>query len=62
MDSGVPLSCKGQDLVIAAFPQHPNLAYLISGAGGDRAQQLGVADRVVTAGMIAPDELADHYN
>ena len=53
--------------VAALAPDHPDLAYLICGDGGDRprlerkARDLGVADRVVFAGYIPETEKADHY-
>jgi len=62
---------KGHDLVIAALASlsrsHADLVYLVGGDGEDRAQladlarALGVADKVVFAGMIRPEELPDHY-
>jgi len=62
---------KGHDLVIAALPAlsrtHADLVYLVSGDGEDQARLAdlalahGVADRVMFAGMIAPEELADYY-
>jgi phosphatidylinositol alpha-1,6-mannosyltransferase len=62
---------KGHDRVIKALPAIvtavPNVVYLIAGHGADRArlealaQSLGVADNVVFAGQIAPDELPQLY-
>jgi len=62
---------KGHDRVIAALPAIvsavPNVVYLIAGHGADRtrlaalAQSLGVADHVVFAGRVAPDELPQLY-
>ena len=45
----------------------PNVVYLIAGHGADRArlealaQSLGVADNVIFAGRVAPDELPQLY-
>ncbi len=65
------LEKKGVDQAIRAFAalvvRHPDSRYLIVGAGphGDElqalAERLQVADRVVFAGQVADDELADHY-
>jgi glycosyltransferase involved in cell wall biosynthesis len=62
---------KGQDLVIAALPLVarvvPEVTYLVVGDGDDRprleslARQHRVADRVVFAGRVPSEELADHY-
>jgi phosphatidyl-myo-inositol dimannoside synthase len=62
---------KGHDTIIRALPgmlrARLELVYLIVGEGDDRprletlARQLGVADKVVFAGMVAPGELADYY-
>jgi phosphatidylinositol alpha-1,6-mannosyltransferase len=62
---------KGHDRVIAALPAIvkavPNAIYLIAGHGADRtrlqalAQSHGVADHVVFAGRVAPDELPQLY-
>ena len=62
---------KGHDRVIAALPAIvkavPNVVYLIAGHGADRtrlealAQSLGVANNVVFAGSVAPDELPQLY-
>ncbi|MDP8247610.1 MAG: glycosyltransferase family 4 protein [Candidatus Tritonobacter lacicola] len=66
------LSHKGQDMVIRALPGlisgHPDLVYLIGGAGPQRealeelARVVGVRDRVIFAGFIPQDEIADYYN
>ncbi len=62
---------KGHDRVIEVLPAivtaAPDTVYLIAGHGADRtrlealAQSLGVADNVVFAGMVAPDELPRLY-
>jgi len=62
---------KGHDRVIKALPAIvtavPNAVYLIAGHGADRvrlealAQSLGVADHVVFAGKVTPDELPQLY-
>ena len=62
---------KGMDRVIEALPgllaRFPDLVYLVVGEGALRtdlerlAASLGVADAVVLAGVVAADELADHY-
>jgi phosphatidylinositol alpha-1,6-mannosyltransferase len=62
---------KGHDRVIKALPAIvtavPNVVYLVAGHGADRtrlealAQSLGVADNVVFAGRVAPDELPQLY-
>jgi phosphatidylinositol alpha-1,6-mannosyltransferase len=63
---------KGQDQVIRALPrvlqQVPNAVYLLAGKGGDEprlralAQSLGLADRVLFAGHVPAQLLADYYN
>jgi phosphatidyl-myo-inositol dimannoside synthase len=63
--------CKGHDTVMQALPAligtHPDLVYLVAGTGDDRArlaelaQRLGIADKVLFVGLVAPDELADYY-
>ncbi|MEK6609583.1 MAG: glycosyltransferase family 4 protein [Gemmatimonadota bacterium] len=59
---------KGQDVALralAALP--PNVRYLVVGAGDDAgrlaaiAEQAGVADRVVFAGSLSDDEIAEAY-
>jgi len=62
---------KGHDRIIAALPgivaRAADAAYLIVGSGDDRprleqmAQDAGVADRVVFAGHVADEELADYF-
>ena len=62
---------KGFDEVIDVLPAlasvNPNLAYLIVGEGSDRrrleekVRALGLADRVVFAGLVPEVEKADHY-
>lgn len=62
---------KGFDEVMEALPalaeRVPDLAYLICGSGDDRARLeqkadvLGVRDRVVFAGYVPESEKADHY-
>ena len=62
---------KGHDRVIETLPAivaaMPNVVYLIAGHGADRtrletlAQSLGIADHVVFAGKVAPDELPQLY-
>ncbi len=62
---------KGHDRVIAALPgllrAGADVAYLIVGSGDDvpRLEQVaamkGVGDRVIFAGAVSSDELADHY-
>ena len=55
------------EAVAALAPEHPDLAYLVCGDGGDRprlerkAAELGIADRVVFAGYVSETEKADHY-
>ena len=63
---------KGQDMVIRALPRllsrYPDLVYLIGGAGphlealGELARSVGVEDRVIFAGFVPQDEIADYYN
>ena len=62
---------KGVDVTIRALPTIartiPNVKYLVIGRGDDQprlaqlAQELGVADRVVFAGFVPTDDLAEHY-
>jgi phosphatidyl-myo-inositol dimannoside synthase len=62
---------KGHDTVIRALPAIvaacPDLVYVVAGKGEDQARlaalarQLGVEDKVLFVGMVAPDELADYY-
>lgn len=62
---------KGHDAVIASLPKvavtFPEVRYLIVGEGDDRARLERLAtlqrvrERVIFAGRIAADELADHY-
>ena len=62
---------KGVDVTIRALPkilqQHPDLKYLVIGRGDDRprlealAKELEVSDRVIFAGFVPTEELADHY-
>jgi glycosyltransferase involved in cell wall biosynthesis len=62
---------KGHDEVLEVLPDLagdvPNLTYLVCGDGPDRsrledkAQALGVQDRVVFAGYIPEEEKVDHY-
>lgn len=62
---------KGQDKVLEALPalrrSLPDLVYLMVGDGPSRAalqaqaQALGIGDCVVFAGVVPPDEVADHY-
>ena len=62
---------KGVDVTIRALPQIsravPEVKYLVIGRGDDQprlanlAEELGVADRVVFAGFVPSEELADHY-
>lgn len=62
---------KGHAEVLAALPrlqgEFPGLRYLIAGQGSyaddlrRQAQALGIADRVIFAGFVPVDELADHY-
>jgi len=63
---------KAQDTVIRALPpilaHYPNTTYVMAGlpkqqaAFGALAAELGVADRVCFAGLVADDELAAVYN
>jgi phosphatidylinositol alpha-1,6-mannosyltransferase len=63
---------KGQDIGIQALaalaPEIPGLRYLLVGGGRDRARlealarSFGVGDRVVFAGMLTDDEIADAYS
>ncbi len=63
---------KGQDTVIRLLPRllsmHHDLVYLIGGCGPyrktleDLACSLGVTDRVIFAGFIPQEEIADYYN
>jgi phosphatidylinositol alpha-1,6-mannosyltransferase len=62
---------KGHDLVIAALPELlrrvPDLAYLVVGAGPERAalerqaERCGVPRQVLFAGAVPREELAAHY-
>lgn len=62
---------KGFDRVLDVLPslaeEMPDVVYLIAGDGPDRArledkaQCLGVSDRVVFTGFVNEDEKADHY-
>ncbi|HEY9646487.1 MAG TPA: glycosyltransferase family 4 protein [Chroococcidiopsis sp.] len=62
---------KGVDVTIRALPTiaqaFPTVKYLVIGRGDDQprlaalAQDLGVADRVVFAGFVATEDLAEHY-
>lgn len=62
---------KGVDVTIRALPQiaqvFPKVKYLVIGRGDDQprlaqlAQDLGVSDRVVFAGFVAPEQLIAHY-
>jgi glycosyltransferase involved in cell wall biosynthesis len=62
---------KGVDVTIRALPtiaqSIPTVKYLVIGRGDDQprlaalAAELGVADRVVFAGFVATENLADHY-
>jgi phosphatidyl-myo-inositol dimannoside synthase len=62
---------KGQDRIIRALPNiiaaFPDIVYLIGGGGDDQARlqalarDLAVADRVVFAGTVSADELAQLY-
>ena len=62
---------KGHDRVIAALPgilaKVPDATYLVVGSDGDRsrleqlAREAGVADRVVFAGHLLDQELADYF-
>jgi len=56
---------KGQDTAIRALP--PGARYLIVGTGDDRARletiarEAGVADRVIFAGALSDDDIAEAY-
>jgi len=62
---------KGVDVTIKALPQiaktFPNVKYLVIGRGDDRsrlaqlAADLGVAERVIFAGFVPQENLAEHY-
>lgn len=62
---------KGVDVTIRALPAitaaFPNVKYLVIGRGDDQprlaslAETLGVSDRVVFAGFVPTEQLADHY-
>lgn len=62
---------KGVDVTIQALPQiaktFPNVKYLVIGRGDDRprlaqlATDLGVAERVIFAGFVPTENLAEHY-
>ncbi|MEG3849818.1 glycosyltransferase family 4 protein [Microcoleus sp. herbarium19] len=62
---------KGVDVTIQALPQiaktFENVKYLVIGRGDDRsrlaklAADLGVADRVIFAGFVPTESLAEHY-
>ncbi len=62
---------KGVDVTIRALPTiaqaFPQVKYLVIGRGDDQprlaalAEELGVADRVVFAGFVPTEKLADHY-
>lgn len=62
---------KGVDVTIKALPQiaktFPNVKYLVIGRGDDRprlaklAADLGVAERVIFAGFVPTENLAEHY-
>ena len=62
---------KGVDVTIRALPQilkaFPQVKYLVIGRGDDRprlealASELGISDRVVFAGFVPTEELAQHY-
>jgi phosphatidylinositol alpha-1,6-mannosyltransferase len=62
---------KGQDTAIAVLAtlrdRLPALRYLVVGSGGDKArlarmaEQLGVSDRVVFAGQLSDDDIAQAY-
>ncbi|MEG3986415.1 glycosyltransferase family 4 protein [Microcoleus sp. S28C3] len=62
---------KGIDVTIQALPQiaktFPNVKYLVIGRGDDRsrlaklADDLGVTERVIFAGFVPTENLAEHY-
>lgn len=62
---------KGVDVTIQALPQiaktFPNVKYLVIGRGDDRSRlaqlalNLGVAERVIFAGFVPTENLAEHY-
>ena len=62
---------KGVDVTIQALPQiaktFPNVKYLVIGRGDDRsrlaklADDLGVTERVIFAGFVPTENLAEHY-
>ena len=62
---------KGVDVTIRALPQilkaFPQVKYLVIGRGDDRprlealASELKISDRVVFAGFVPTEELAEHY-
>ncbi len=62
---------KGVDITIRALPEiiqrFPQVKYLVIGRGDDQprlaqlAEDLGVSDRVVFAGFVSTEALADHY-
>jgi glycosyltransferase involved in cell wall biosynthesis len=62
---------KGVDVTIRALPAiaqaFPSVKYLVIGRGDDQprlaklAQDLDIADRVVFAGFVATEDLAEHY-
>jgi|HubBroStandDraft_6_1064221.scaffolds.fasta_scaffold28674_2 phosphatidylinositol alpha-1,6-mannosyltransferase len=58
---------KGQDIAIKALASSPDLRYVIVGEGADRerletiAREAGVADRVIFAGALSDDEIAEAY-
>jgi glycosyltransferase involved in cell wall biosynthesis len=62
---------KGVDVTITALPQilqvFPEVKYLVIGRGDDQprlaqlAKDLGVAEHVVFAGFVPPEELVSHY-
>jgi len=58
---------KGQDVAIRALALLPDTRYLIVGTGADRerletiAREAGVADRVIFAGALSDDEIAEAY-
>jgi len=64
-------SYKGVDVTIQALPEiaksFPNVKYLVIGRGDDRprlakiAQDLGVVEKVIFAGFVPTEDLAQHY-